>query len=226
MSAHILPYVLYQEVAERLRQDIYRQYLKPREWIDEKALAGHYGISRTPLREALKVLHAEGLVTLVPRRGCYVKELSSQELDQIFPVMSLLEGRCAYEATVKASAADLQHLDQLHAELERYAAANDVDGYYEHNHRFHEEVQRLAGNQFLQRAISDLRKQLQLVRHLQLRAPGRLHASLSEHRQIMQALHARDAQAAENIMKQHLLQQRVALAHFETGEPGPDPTGR
>src|SRR4030065_1631656 len=114
MSAHILPYVLYQEVAERLRQDIYRQYLKPREWIDEKALAGHYGISRTPLREALKVLHAEGLVTLVPRRGCYVKEISRQELDQIFPVMSLLEGRCAYEATVKASAAGLQHPHQPH----------------------------------------------------------------------------------------------------------------
>jgi DNA-binding GntR family transcriptional regulator len=226
MSAQILPYVLYQEVAERLRQDIYRQQLKPRAWIDEKALAVQYGISRTPLREALKVLHAEGLVTLVPRRGCYVKELSTGELDQIFPVMALLEGRCAYEATVKATDADLQHLDQLHAELERYAAANDVDGYYEHNHHFHEEIQRLAGNLFLQRAISDLRKQLQLVRHLQLRAPGRLQASLHEHRQIMQALHAHDASTAENIMQQHLNHQRVALAHFETGGPGTGSTRR
>lgn len=220
MNAQIIPLALYQEVAERLRERIYSQDLNPGEWIDELALCGHYGISRTPLREALKVLHAEGLVVLVPRRGCYVRELSAEELDQIFPVMALLEGRCAYEATQKMTQADLQQLDALHADLERYASLNDVDRYYEQNYRFHEQVQRLAGNQFLQRAISDLRKLLRLVRHRQLKAPGRLQASLHEHRQIMQALHAGNPAAADRIMQEHLNSQRLTLMQFDDDERG------
>ena len=218
MTAQIIPLALYQEVAERLRERIYDRDLKPGEWIDELALCKQYGISRTPLREALKVLHSEGLVVLVPRRGCYVRELSAAELDQIFPVMALLEGRCAYEAAQKITPPDLQQLDALHAELERYASLNDVDRYYEQNYRFHEQVQRLAGNQFLQRAISDLRKLLRLVRHQQLKARGRLQASLQEHRRIMQALRAGDAAAAEKIMQEHLSSQRVALMQFDEPE--------
>jgi DNA-binding GntR family transcriptional regulator len=215
MTAQIIPLALYQEVAERLRERIYDQDLNPGEWIDELALCEQYGISRTPLREALKVLHAEGLVVLVPRRGCYVRELSAEELDQIFPVMALLEGRCAYEATQKMTPTELQILDALHADLERYASENDVDRYYEQNYLFHEQVQRLAGNQFLQRAISDLRRLLRLARHQQLRAPGRLQESLHEHRQIMAALHAGDPAAADRIMQEHLTSQRVALMQFE-----------
>lgn len=218
MTAQIIPLALYQEVAERLRERIYSRDLNPGEWIDELALCKKYGISRTPLREALKVLHAEGLVVLVPRRGCYVRELSAAELDQIFPVMALLEGRCAYEATQKMTPADLQILDALHAELERYASLNDVDRYYEQNYLFHEQVQRLSGNQFLQRAISDLRRLLRLARHHQLKTPGRLQASLHEHRQIMAALHAGNAAAAETIMQEHLNSQRLALMQFETSE--------
>jgi DNA-binding GntR family transcriptional regulator len=218
MTAQIIPLALYQEVAERLRERIYNQDLSPGEWIDELALCEHYGISRTPLREALKVLHSEGLVVLVPRRGCYVRELSPEELDQIFPVMALLEGRCAYEAAQKITPADLQALDAMHAELERYASLDDVDGYYEQNYLFHEQVQRLAGNLFLQRAISDLRKLLRLVRHRQLKTPGRLQASLNEHRQIMAALRASDAEAADRIMQEHLNSQRAALMQFENDE--------
>src|ERR1035437_9117976 len=97
---------LYLQVAERLRTRIFAHELPPGSWIDEQALALEYGISRTPLREALKVLASEGLVMLKPRRGCYVTELSEQDLDEIFPVMALLEGRCAAEATQKASEAD------------------------------------------------------------------------------------------------------------------------
>lgn len=207
----IFPLALYEEVAERLRQQIYCHELKPGEWIDERALCEYYRISRTPLREALKVLHAEQLVKLVPRRGCFVRELTAEELDQIFPVMALLEGRCAYEAVLKAGPGDLQRLEALHAELERHAAANDIDLYYEHNYAFHEAVQRLAGNQWLERAITGLRKVLRLARHRQLRAPGRLQASLEEHRAIMQAFRRGDPVAAERCVKDHLMAQHAAL---------------
>ena len=87
---------LYVQVAERLRSRIFAHELKPGGWIDEQALALEYGISRTPLREALKVLASEGLVVLKPRRGCYVAEVSEQDLDEVFPVMAVLEGRLQY----------------------------------------------------------------------------------------------------------------------------------
>jgi DNA-binding GntR family transcriptional regulator len=82
-----------------------------------------YGISRTPLREALKVLAAEGLVTLKPRRGCFVTEISEQDLDEIFPLMAMLEGRCALEATRRAQPEQIARLETIHRQLERFAAA-------------------------------------------------------------------------------------------------------
>ena len=116
---------LYEQVAERLRNRIFAHELAPGTWIDEQSLAEEYGISRTPMREALKVLAAEGLVTLRPRRGCYVTELSEQDLDEIFSLMALLEGRCAYEAAHKADAPDLERLKEIHDRLEDQAAAGE-----------------------------------------------------------------------------------------------------
>jgi DNA-binding GntR family transcriptional regulator len=86
--------------------------MAPGSFVDEPSLCERLNISRTPLREALKVLSAEGLVRHEPRRGCFVSEVSEQDLDEIFPVIALLEGRCAFEAAGKASQADLQALAQ------------------------------------------------------------------------------------------------------------------
>ena len=89
MSAlSLAPRALYEEVAELLRQRIFARELEAGSWIDELKIAEAYGISRTPLREALKVLASEGLVTLKPRRGCYVTEISERDLDEIFTVMA------------------------------------------------------------------------------------------------------------------------------------------
>jgi DNA-binding GntR family transcriptional regulator len=93
---------LHDGVAARLRSMVFERQLAPGQWIDEKALAQAWSVSRTPLREALKVLAAEGLVELVPQRGCRVIELSDDDADDLFPVMALLEGRCAHEAVAKA----------------------------------------------------------------------------------------------------------------------------
>lgn len=203
---------LYQQVAERLRTRIYAHELPPGGWIDEQALALEYGISRTPLREALKVLASEGLVTLKPRRGCYVTELSEVDLDEIFPVMALLEGRCAAEATHKATDADLNRLAAIHEELEAYARKGDVDRFFEVNHAFHAALQALAGNRWLSQLIDDTRKMLKLTRRDSLRVEGRLKQSLAEHRSILKAIRRRDANEAARQMHDHLLSGRVALA--------------
>jgi DNA-binding GntR family transcriptional regulator len=206
---------LYQEVASRLRSRIYAQELKPGKPIDEMALAEEYGISRTPMREALKVLHAEGLVTLEPRRGCSVTKLTKQDIDELFPVMALLEGRCAFEAVKKAKPADIRKLEELHAKLEKSALANDVEKYFELNCVFHEFVQKLAGNNWLERVVSDLRKFLKLMRGRQLQLPGRLQESLAEHRLLMAAFQNRNPAAAEKIMHDHLTNQHAALAAYD-----------
>lgn len=207
---------LYEEVAELLRQQIYAHELQPGSWIDEQALAANFGISRTPMREALKVLAAEGLVRLEPRRGCYVAELSEEDLDEIFPVMALLEGRVAFEAATKASPSDLEYLSAIHEQLERHAAANDPDRFFEANQTFHNALQKIAGNRWLKQMIDDMRKVIKLTRRDSLRLEGRLRQSLTEHRAILKALLDRDAETAGRAMHDHLLSGRAAVAKLQS----------
>lgn len=211
----IAPTALYQEVAERLRQRIFAHELTPGTWIDEQKLAEQYGISRTPLREALKVLASEGLVELKPRRGCYVTEISPQDLDDIFPLMAMLEGRCAAEAVTKASNHDIALLKSIHDQLESAARDGRIDAFFEANQEFHKKIQELAGNRWMLSVIQDLRKVLKLSRLHSLSLEGRLQQSLDEHRVIMAAFEARETGKAEKLMHDHLLSGREALAKME-----------
>jgi DNA-binding GntR family transcriptional regulator len=207
----LVPSSLHTEVAGQLRQRIFDGELPPGTFLDEVTLAQAMGISRTPLREALKVLTAEGLVRHEPRRGCFVAEVTEQDLDEIFPVIALLEGRCAHEAALHATDAELEALDVLHARLSRHAKARRINDYYETNFAIHEAIIGLAGNRWLAQVIGDLRKILRLARQQQLHAPGRLAQSLSEHLAVYAALKARDAQGAEAAMHTHITRQREAL---------------
>ena len=206
-------------MAARLRSMVFERQLAPGQWIDEKALAEAWQISRTPLREALKVLAAEGLVELVPQRGCRVIELDDDDADELFPVMALLEGRCALEAAAKASDADIAELQRLHGDLERHAAAQDVDAYYQANHVFHSRVQALAANRWLDRTTGDLRKFMRLLRGRQLNLPGRIDASIAEHRTLIDAFVQRDGARAERAMHDHLIAQLGALKQLRALEP-------
>jgi len=202
---------LHDDVAERLRERIFGGDLAPGSFIDEPALCEQMGISRTPLREALKVLTAEGLLRHEPRRGCFVNQITERDLDEIFPVIALLEGRCAFEAARKATDADLAALDVLHERLNRHARAGRIADYYATNHSIHEAIITLADNRWLAQVIGDLRKLLRLARLQQLHAPGRLAQSLAEHMAVFAALKARDAEGAEAAMRTHLVRQREAL---------------
>jgi DNA-binding GntR family transcriptional regulator len=157
-------------------------------------------------------------VELVPQRGCRVVELSDGDADQLFPVMALLEGRCAFEATRNATVADRAELQHWHNELERHAAAHDRDGYYRANHGFHTLVQRLAHNRWLDRATGDLRQFLRLMRGRQLKLPGRIDASINEHRVLIAAMLGGDAARAERTMHDHLMAQLAALKALRAAE--------
>lgn len=202
---------LHDEVAAALRDRIFAGELGPGTFLDEVQLAEEMKISRTPLREALKVLTAEGLVRHEPRRGCFVNEVTEQDLDEIFPVIALLEGRCAFEAARNATDADLAALEALHDRLNKHAKAKRINDYYDANFAIHEAIITLANNRWLASVITDLRKIVKLARLQQLHAPGRLDQSLSEHMAVFAALKARDAEGAEAAMRTHLTRQRVAL---------------
>ena len=207
----LVPNSLHDEVAAQLRERIFAGELTPGTFLDELRLAEQMSISRTPLREALKVLTHEGLVRHEPRRGCFVNEVTEQDLDEIFPVIALLEGRCAYEAAQNASDADIAALEDLHQKLQRYAKAKRINEYYATNFAIHEAIIALAGNRWLAGVIGDLRKIVKLARLQQLHAPGRLDQSLSEHLAVFAALKARDAEGADAAMRTHLTRQRDAL---------------
>jgi DNA-binding GntR family transcriptional regulator len=214
MTQHLmraLPSSLHDDVASQLRNYIFDGQLRPGSFIDEVTLCELWSISRTPLREALKVLTAEGLVRHEPRRGCFVNEVTQQDLDDIFPVIALLEGRCAFDATQRATPADVQALEVWHQRLQQHAEAGRINDYYEANFAIHEAIIQLANNKWLAQTIDGLRKILKLARLQQLHAPGRLKQSLAEHLAIFAALKAGDAAGADTAMRNHLLQQREAL---------------
>src|SRR5574343_285667 len=202
---------LHEQAAQQLRDLIFAGELAPGAFVDEAHLCEQLVISRTPLREALKVLTAEGLIRHEPRRGCFVNQVTEQDLDDIFPVIALLEGRCAYEAALQATDADLAALQALHQQLESSAAQGCIQDYYAANYAIHEAVIAIAGNKWLAQVIGDLRKILKLARLQQLNAPGRLSKSLAEHMAIFAALKARDAEGADAAMRTHLTRQREAL---------------
>ena len=207
----IVPNSLHHEVASTLREQIFAGTLVPGSFLDEVALCERLSISRTPLREALKVLTSEGLLRHEPRRGCFVSEVTEQDLDEIFPVIALLEGRCAYEAARNASDADLAELAVLHDRLGEHAQAGRVQDYYATNFAIHEAIIALANNRWLAQAIADLRKILKLSRLQSLGAPGRMAQSLAEHLTVFAAMKSRDSEGADAAMRTHLARQRDAL---------------
>ncbi|MFC7459868.1 GntR family transcriptional regulator [Hydrogenophaga defluvii] len=213
------PLSLHEDVAVRLRELIYSGELPPGAFVDEPALCERLAISRTPLREALKVLTAEGLMRHEPRRGCFVNQVTERDLDEIFPVIALLEGRCAFEAASRVNDADLRVLDGMHQRLRDCAAAGQIAAYYEANHVIHEAIIQLADNRWLAQVIADLRKILRLSRQQSLQVPGRLEQSLSEHMAVFAALQARDNSGAEAAMRTHLLRQREALRELSRQQP-------
>lgn len=228
LATRIVQKVLYQEVADRLRAMIQASELEAGEWIDEVKLTAELGISRTPLREALKVLVAEGLLRLEPRRGCFVNELSARDLDDIFPLMAMLEGRCAYEAASKVTDSDLLRFEPLHQRLQEHALLGDIDQYYASNAVIHEAIQDLADNRWLSDLIDNLRKVLSLSRHKSLAYPGRIHESCAEHLAIFAALKARDPDGAEALTRKHLMRQLDALhalsQQAQASQPAEDAT--
>lgn len=205
LAAQLAPRPLYEEVAERLRQRIYNRELSPGDWIDELKIADQLGISRTPLREALKVLATEGLVTMKVRRGAYVTEVSERDLADVYHLLALLESDAVAVVAERATPEQIASLRALHAELEAAALPGTAnrDQFFAVNERFHMQVLAIADNKWRDQMVADLRKVMKLNRHNSLLKAGRIDESLAEHRAVMVAIEARDPAAAMARMQAH-----------------------
>jgi len=209
-SGRLAASALYVQVAEQLRSRILAHTLAAGSWIDEQALAAEFGISRTPLREALKVLATEGLITMKLRRGAYVTEVSERDLAEVYQLLALLESDAAGVVALTASDVQIKELEALHAALE--ASVGNRDRFFAANEHFHMRLLEVADNRWRNQLVADLRKVMKLNRHHSLFRQGRLEASLKEHRQIMAALKARNADRVRQLMQQHFTNGKEAAS--------------
>ncbi|MFC3690625.1 GntR family transcriptional regulator [Chenggangzhangella methanolivorans] len=187
---------------------------KPGDRLDEQSLADRFGVSRTPLREALGQLAATGLVTLQPRRGAFVASLGFRDIIERFETMAALEAMAGSLAARRIDSAGRRELETSLAACRSEAERSDSDSYYLANERFHHVIYAQAHNGFLGDEARRLHQRLKPYRRLQLRAGARVAVSLAEHERIAAAILAGDPAAAERELKTHILVQGDRLNDF------------
>jgi len=192
------------QLAKVLEDEIATGDLSPGTRLEEVALADRFGVSRTPIREALHLLSASGLIDLRPRRGAVVACLSLERLLQMFEVMAEMEATCARLAARRMTLEERKALEHQHLVCGKSSASGDSDYYYEENARYHTLICNGAHNSFLADEVQRLRRRLQPYRRLQLRLEGRIDASFAEHTGITEAIVAGEEEQAAEVMRQHV----------------------
>ena len=192
------------QLAKVLEDEIATGALSPGTRLEEVALAERFGVSRTPIREALHLLSASGLIDLRPRRGAVVACLSLERLLQMFEVMAEMEATCARLAARRMPLEERKALEHQHLVCGKSSASGDSDYYYEENARYHTLICNGAHNSFLADEVQRLRRRLQPYRRLQLRLEGRIDASFAEHTGITEAIVAGEEEQAAEVMRQHV----------------------
>ncbi|NDW03259.1 GntR family transcriptional regulator [Jiella pacifica] len=200
------------EIRDVLEQEIVTGERSAGERLDEQAVAARFGVSRTPVREAINQLASAGLVELIPNRGAFVRETGLGEMVEMFEVMAELEGMAGRLAARRISAAARSRLRAALAACEGAAAREAPDDYYYENERFHQAIYDACGNGFLAEEARRLHLRLKAFRRLQLRVPQRMHQSLAEHRDIVAAIEAGDGERAEAGLKSHIMVQGERFA--------------
>jgi DNA-binding GntR family transcriptional regulator len=198
----------------QLEEAIVEGHFEPGARLDEVRLAERFGVSRTPVREALQQLAAEGLVTIRPRRGAVVAAPGVGELVALFEAMAELESTCAGLAARRMDSVGHARLRELHAACVLCMEAMDSDAYYARNVSLHEAIYDGAGNPVLASTTRRMRNRLAAFRRLQLRSPRRLQTSNAEHGEIVEAIVAADEDKARRLMRLHVGVQGESFADF------------
>lgn len=192
------------QLRQVLEEEIATGQLAPGERMEEVALAGRFGVSRTPIREALQMLSASGLVELRPRRGAIVASLSLERLLEMFEMMAELEATCGRLAARRMTDEERNELKRQHQICGQTDNTSGIDHYYRENVRFHGLIYAGAHNSFIAEEVKRLQRRLQAYRRLQLHLKGRLGDSYNEHSDITDAIVRGDEVAAAELLKGHV----------------------
>ncbi len=191
-------------VFESLREAIMNSHLKPGERLMEIQLADEMGVSRTPVREAIRKLELEGFVVMIPRKGAYVAGISMKDIAEVFEIRAALESLAAALAAERITEDELEALERCLVKVAECTEANDLEALITFDTEFHDILYKASRNERLVQIISNLREQIQRFRMTSLSHPGRMRDALEEHRKLVETLSERNVELARQLAREHI----------------------
>ncbi len=202
---------LHDEVAERLRELIRSGELEPKSRVNELELAERFGISRTPLREAIKILATEGLLELLPNRGARVASISNQEIDEMIEVVAGLEAVAADLACQHITDKEVAAIEAMHQRMVAAWKQQDNAGYFTLNRQIHEAIMTASRNVTLQGIYENLSGRIQRTRYSAHKTPEQWQKAITEHEQMIKLLKTRDAESLARLMREHIRGKKTVI---------------
>ena len=191
-------------VAETLREAIATGILEPGERLMEIQLAEELGVSRTPVREAIRKLELEGFVVMIPRRGTYVADLTIKDINEVFEIRTALDVLAAGLAVERITEDELEQMERLLVEIGDLSVQGDADKIVEADGQFHDLLYRASRNDRLVGIINNLREQITRFRSISMQYPGRIQNTVDEHRRLVEAIASRNTDLAQQIAREHM----------------------
>lgn len=198
-------YSLRGRVFHRIREDILSGKYEQNEELKEAAIGAELGVSRTPVREALRQLELEGLVTIVPNKGAYVNGITSKDVKDIYAIRSYLEGLCAKWAVESVTKEQLDAMDEVTWLTEFHAARKNYDQIWELDNKFHQLLYEASGSKILNHVLSDFHQYVERIRKIALSSESRAIQCSEEHKAIVEAIRAKDKEKAEQLANKHIM---------------------
>lgn len=205
---------LHQELVDRLQLLIIGGELEPGAKVPEKDLCSQFGVSRTPLREALKVLASDGLVRLEPNRGAWVTTVTISEVEEVFPVLGALEALSGKLACLHITDAEIDEIRALHDQMVQSYERRDLDSYFSINQKIHRAILLAARNETLATSCQALSLRMQRARYLANMSEGRWYDAVQEHEKILTFLAARNGKKLANTLRDHMEAKRVSVVSW------------
>lgn len=197
-------YSLRGRVFQSIREDILSGRYEQNTELKEAAIGAELGVSRTPVREALRQLELEGLVTIIPNRGAYVNMITAKDVQDIYVIRSMLEGLCARWATQSITAEQLASMEETLCLSEYHTSKKNYEKLYELDSLFHEQLYEAGGSRILNHILSDFYDYVKMVRKATISTSSRSVTSTEEHRAIFEAIKEKDPDKAEALAKEHV----------------------
>lgn len=209
---------LHQELVDRLQQMLINGALAPGTKVPEKDLCLRFGVSRTPMREALKVLASEGLVRLEPNRGAWVTQVTVSEVNEVFPVLGALEALCGEMACQNITDAEIETVRSLHDQMVQNYENRDLGGYFAINQKIHSAILTAARNDTLTTSCQALSLRMQRARYLANMSEERWRTAILEHEKILQFLSERNGKMLAKTLSEHMDTKRASIVKWLQSE--------